>query len=487
MKICSNFNKINLNNVFKANKKAYPNLSPLKSDMFTFRGEIKEENPVEYENLKKYALSTGKVADEQIIRNHYTSINNYIEHLKQTGKSEAIIDEVKNIDKFKGKYSLEKYILYVAQLQELSDLFDRLEFAKIKKRAGISTNTTEELEFYPLARNLLIETGFNLPKDIDKYMQLAILSDSELSEMLISTKAHYMGIQIFSALNKKEDFPNYGLVLLSMAFDSGDKYSIGDFNPNEITDFLKSIGINDIYEIPDKYDYLASKYNGFYEIDDLINFINEAQQKYPEKIEFLTSLSKKFPDKFEKTDLESLKRLYSKRHDVLDYIISKQSTKSYEENLPFYIDFMVNFDKISEKTIKQIPETDNLKNTDSIYNFMEILTESKTTIDELNFMAQNSFVSDNSLFDCILYKNDIISKIANLKNISKNEANKIYINFANEYLALIQEAKKESNSDLFSGLFEKENLEEDFTRLLENYGLLDKINSQTGASLFKSP
>jgi len=488
MKILSHFSNVNFYNK-KPNKK-YPNLSPLKADTFSFCGNIEQrkqedKNPVEYEYFVENLKSLGiKTTDKELIDWHYQTINGYLKELSEDRKK-SIEEEVKNVDKFKGEFFLEKYVIFLAELFDLDNLIKDLLQVQATRRFSINHKTDDILDNRPLAKKMLLEAGFNLPKDIDKYIQQINTKDN--IEFLEKTHSQYMAVQVFSALNKKEDFGIYLPVLINIALNSGNGYTLDGVDPNEITDFFKKTGVENLDDFDNKFDYLIPKYNDIDSIEDLIKLIADFKKEYPKRIEFLSTLSKKFPENFDSGDIRQLERLYSKHHNVLEYIYLKQNSKDYPEKLPYYVDYLTNSDKLTDKILKQLPTAETLDNSISEYNFMELMAEFHIKIDEIIFMSQNSLISNNDLSNCILNKEKIVSAIINTSNISKKEAEKIYLNFANEYNALLKEAEnQDSNSDLFDGLLEKDNIIEDFTKILYDYKVLDNVDKDNkGTKLLK--
>ncbi len=456
--------------------KKYNNLKPLKADTFSFSGKTntEERNPADYETFKNILLSSNaKSLNEDGIKAFYIQFMSLLTMIKEDNKSD-FPDTIKAMKVFGEKYPLENLAFHVYQSCALSKLIKIIKSSlQIYKLAGYSTKYDDIIDAFPHAKLLLMENGILNSKDLNKYLESIDTPITAFNTNSKENNYHYIQIQIYSKLDNKKDLADYSTLLIYASNGGESGYINPDFNPNELTAFLKTIGLKNIKDFKKKFDYLAHKYNDFENIWDMYDAIMDLKKEYPQKIKLLKELATKYPDKIKARNEQEFAEIYAQHNNLADYIYSKQNDKSYAEDLPKYVDFLTGVDKLSESTIKEITKGENSDSSEALYNTLEIFKETNVSIEEVEFIKNNAHISDNDLLDCIINKEDIAYRISVLKNISQADAEHIYLNFASEYNALIKEAnKKDDKSEVFEGLLQKDKTVEEFTNILERYGIL---------------
>lgn len=492
MNINGNFSKIchNNGNNIKLNKSTFF-CSPytLQADTFSFTGlHNKSYNLDDIKEFGKYLLSIGmgEMPEEKLKFYHEL-------YGISKGQIEGDFDEsyekyAERIDFYDGLAPIDKIALRLIEVVELSRLIESTttETFKTKKKL-LGLKTEDVIEDSIFAKYFLKNHGLPSGKDFERYLEIASRFSDSVKEYIKEERADDVTVGIYGVLDDKEDLSRYIDILLYMCAQQGDFVDISNFQPNGLLKFLKDIGVKETADFLDNFDYLAPKYNDFEELSDVYGAISDVRKNYPKKIDFLKQLALDFPELFKGYKEQDYHKLYANNNAIVDYIYSKQDAKDYQEKIKGYADFLANSSKLSNKLIKQLAQTFALKDNESEINFMDILAEADVSIDELSFILNNSSISDNDIFACIANKSNIVNKIQNHKNISFDEAEKIYLNFAGEYNALINKAEDENEcKDTFDGLLKRENVTDEFTDILFRYGVVDLINSPNSNLIIKN-
>ncbi len=233
-------------------------------------------------------------------------------------------------------------------------------------------------------------------------------------------------IKIYGLLKRKDDFKNFGEILLYIYNEESDKRpSRRDFSKlNKTTDFLKEINISRFSDFDKNFAHLKHHFNNFEDLSDKMDAIEYLQKTYADKTE-------KLKDILESQEIsKSPQSVYSSINDVVDciYINERKNLSSLSE----IIEIALQSNKIKGGTLEAFkPYFNNFEFCEDKINFYKFLKECNVSINDLIALTSKDCVNQPGLaIKKVKNKNYLTELIAEINDVKKGSAFEIYKNFA---------------------------------------------------------
>lgn len=267
----------------------------------------------------------------------------------------------------------------------------------------------------------------------------------------------FEAIEIYGLLNKKDDFPNFGDILLYVYNQEEDQRNPNFDRLNEYPEFLKQLGISKTNEFESKFSHLKPQFNDFEKISDKVEAIDYVKSTYDSKIAQLESIVGK-----------DAQKIYSTICDVVDYYFDENEGKSLQE-LENVLDLAMQENKLKAQSLRLFMNSTAFDSTQEKVSFFEFLKECDVTINDFNAISKKSFIipEDNDILSQIINKKHLSACISEIKGIDKEEAVDFYKRF----------------SDVINAIYDDENGDLDNLRVL--IGLTEKLNIKNSDGILR--
>ena len=359
---------------------------------------------------------------------------------------------------------------FSASLDRITELYEK----ELCVQALISVlSKKENRNFLTIQKNMTVE---NLMKSFgSKYQSLTgnfqnagIYTTWQLDSFLRTyskspaTRKAFEGqefeaIEIYGLLNKKDDFPNFGDILLYVYNQEEDQKNPNFDRLNEYPDFLKKLGISKTSEFESKFSHLKPQFNDFEQISDKVEAIDYVKSTYNSKMAQLESIAGK-----------NAPKIYSTICDVVDYYFEENEGESLNgiENI---LDIAMQENKLKAQSLRLFMNSSEFDSTSEKVNFFTFLKECDVTVNDFNAISTKSFIiqEDNDIFSQIINKKHLSACISEIKGIDKEEAIDFYKKF----------------SDVINALYDDENGNLDNLRVL--IGLTEKLNLKNSDGILR--
>lgn len=244
-------------------------------------------------------------------------------------------------------------------------------------------------------------------------------------------------VKIYGMLNSKDNLSKFSELLLYL-YNQEENSKNPDYTKlNEITDFLRKVGVNNFKDFDEKFAFLKPRFNDFETTSDKVDAVEYLQRTYDSKISLLGDIIKQ-SDLPQNIDSE---KVYASSTDIVEYFYEKNNGESLQ-GLEDIIDYVVYEGKIKSHSLRQIASSYNdFKNPEDKIDFFKFLKDCNVSIIEFNLLSGKPIISNIDNKSIISNKEILSQYIAQIKGVKESEGFDYYKNFKDVLNSLYDETE----------------------------------------------
>ncbi len=244
-------------------------------------------------------------------------------------------------------------------------------------------------------------------------------------------------VKIYGMLNSKDNLSKFSELLLYLYNQEEDSKNPDYTKLNEITDFLRKVGVNNFKDFDEKFAFLKPRFNDFETTSDKVDAVEYLQRTYDSKISLLGDIIKQ-SDLPQNIDSE---KVYASSTDIVEYFYEKNNGESLQ-GLEDIIDYVVYEGKIKSHSLRQIASSYNdFKNPEDKIDFFKFLKDCNVSIIEFNLLSGKPIISNIDNKSIISNKEILSQYIAQIKGVKESEGFDYYKNFKDVLNSLYDETE----------------------------------------------
>ncbi len=248
-------------------------------------------------------------------------------------------------------------------------------------------------------------------------------------------------VKIYGILENKKNLINFPETSLVIFLDQENcpkpQYDI----LNVYYAVLNELGVEKESDIEEKFSYLKSSFNNLETATDKVNLVYYIAITFRPKKEMLAEILKANPELKELDETE----VYNYINDVVNYLYEKNDGKNLG-NLSFFIDVLLNGGKIKQER-KAYELFGPFSEVENKIDFYTLLKECNVSIDDFNKLTKPTIVSDSSLLDVLIYKEQIVKEMKQLGIGDEARSKEIYLQFSQILTAVFTQGDNQENID----------------------------------------